>query len=91
MLYYAKLFPTDLDTPVDFDHCLRIWLSQLIENSISRDPSRIEIRLIQKGSLGFDIIDDGYGILESDFQTSLTTIKMERRENQAYKELSLGY
>lgn len=90
MLYYAKLFPTDLDTPDNFDYCLRIWLSQLIENSLSTNPSRIEIRLIQQGSLGFDLIDDGCGLQETDFK-DLTQINMERRENQLYKEKSLGY
>jgi len=36
-----------------------------LENAVDRGSTRIEIRLINKGSNGFDVIDDGEGIEES--------------------------
>lgn len=53
-------------------------------------PKRIEVRLVQKGSVGFDIIDDGHGIHESEFD-NLCRCFIERHENQQYKEWSIGY
>ena len=45
------------------------------------EPKKIEVRLIQKGALGFDIIDDGYGIPESEFD-DMCRCFIERHENQ---------
>jgi hypothetical protein len=46
----------------DFDNQMRIWVSQLIENSLETRPTRIEVRFIKMGLEGFDIIDNGVGI-----------------------------
>jgi DNA mismatch repair protein MLH1 len=40
--------------------------------------------------MGFDIIDDGLGIPESEFE-NLCRCYVERHENQRYKEWSIGY
>ena len=69
---------------------MRIWLGQLVENAVEMKPKRIEVRLVQKGSVGFDVIDDGHGIHESEFD-NLCRCFIERHENQQYKEWSIGY
>ena len=51
-----------------------------MENAADRGSTRIEIRLINKGSMGFDIIDDGEGIEESQIP-SLNICLSDRREN----------
>jgi hypothetical protein len=65
MSYFAKLFPSDIGTPSNLDTLLRIWLVQLLESAADRGASRIEIRLINKGAMGFDVIDNGEGIQEN--------------------------
>lgn len=59
---------------------LRIWLSQLIENAIHRNAKTIEIKLIQKGTFGFDITDDGFGIDETEFD-ALCECETRRKSN----------
>ena len=88
--YYKQLFNSDIELPPCLDYQLRIWLGQLVENSVDMHPKKIEVRLVQKGSMGFDIIDDGLGIPESEFE-NLCRCYVERHENQRYKEWSIGY
>eukprot|EP00347_Sterkiella_histriomuscorum_P000587 403375275 len=64
--YFDTLFNSDIKLE-DLDQQLRIWVGQLVENSIHMQAKKIEVRLIMQGKLGFDIIDDGFGIPESEF------------------------
>ena len=55
-------------------------------------PKKIEVRLIQKGSYGFDVIDDGEGIPEKEFDNKDYARCMENRQrNEIYKTRSIGY
>lgn len=44
-------------------------VKELIENSLDAGSKSIEIRLKQYGSECIEVIDDGPGIIEDDFQT----------------------
>ncbi|CDW73098.1 mismatch repair endonuclease pms2 [Stylonychia lemnae] len=74
----------------NLDNQLRIWLSQLVENSIHMNAKTIEIKLIQKGTFGFDVVDDGLGIDKSEFE-NLCQYESKRQYNQIYKTRSLGW
>ena len=89
MAYFLKLFPSDIGTPENLNHLLRIWIIQLVEEAADRGATRIEVRLMQKGSLGFEIIDNGEGMETAQFST-ITDCLPERKENQRYQVLSLG-
>jgi K+-sensing histidine kinase KdpD len=56
----AKFMDSDLRS-INLDQLLRVWLSQLIDNALSCSPTYVEIRLYGKGSLGFDVADNGRG------------------------------
>ena len=50
------------------------------------------MRLYEKGIQGFDIIDDGIGISESEFLDKDFAKAMAKRErNEIYKTRSIGY
>jgi DNA mismatch repair ATPase MutL len=51
-----------------------------MENAIEMQANNIEIKLYSLGIFGFDIIDDGYGIHESDFDVYVKC-RYERKEN----------
>lgn len=56
---------SDIRIP-DLDCLLRLWISQLLENSLERGASHVDIHLFEKGVSGFDIIDDGEAIPEKE-------------------------
>jgi DNA mismatch repair ATPase MutL len=76
----------------DLDSLLRIWISQMLENSLERWAKYIEIHLFEKGILGFDVVDDGDGIPEKEFEDKNYARSMENRQrNEIYKTRSIGY
>ncbi|CDW74833.1 mismatch repair endonuclease pms2-like [Stylonychia lemnae] len=70
---------------------LRIWIGQLLENSLERSANNIEIRLYDGGKNGFDVIDDGVGIEEEDFTDDYVKCMPYRQRNEIYKTRSIGY
>ncbi|CDW77650.1 dna mismatch repair protein [Stylonychia lemnae] len=87
--HFDILFNSDI--PIhDLNNQLRIWVAQLVENAVHSQAKKIEVRLIMQGKFGFDIIDDGSGIPETEFD-DLCKCFQERQSNQKYKTLSLGY
>eukprot|EP00347_Sterkiella_histriomuscorum_P004478 403360311 len=69
----------------DIYQLLRIWISQLVENSVERNAKKIEVRLYDQGKLGFDIIDDGEGIEEQEFDNDYVKCMPMRARNEIYK------
>jgi DNA mismatch repair protein MutL len=53
-------------------------------------PKNIEVRFIKMGSEGFDVIDNGIGIAECEFESLCKTLPIRER-NDLYKTRSLGY
>jgi len=51
---------------INLDNLMRMWLSQLIDNSLDGDPTYIEVRLYMKGVGGFDVLDNGRGYTQSE-------------------------
>ena len=87
--YFGELFTSDIRIE-DLDNQLRIWVTQFIENAFESKAKDVEVRFIKMGSDGFDVIDDGEGIPESDFATLAKTLP-NREKNDMYKTRSLGY
>lgn len=65
-------------------------MTQIIENSFEAKATEVEVRFLKSGSDGFDVIDNGEGIAESEFLTLAKTLP-NREENDMYKTRSLGY
>jgi len=63
-LAVPKLIDSDTKS-ISLDILLRVWISQLVENSLECNPKFIDVRLISKGAYGFDIVDDGVGYTQS--------------------------
>jgi DNA mismatch repair ATPase MutL len=87
--YFSDLFTSDIRIE-DLDNQLRIWVSQFVENSFESKATSVEVRFLKMGSDGFDVIDNGEGIPESDFLTLAKTLP-NREKNDMYKTRSLGY
>ena len=76
----------------DLDSLLRIWVSQMLENALERWAKYIEVHLHEKGVQGFDVVDDGDGIPEREFDDKNYARSMENRQrNEIYKTRSIGY
>lgn len=56
-----KLIESDTKS-ISLDILLRVWISQLVENSLECSPSFTEVKFYGHGADGFDIIDDGVGL-----------------------------
>ena len=56
----AKFIDSDIKS-INLVRLLRTWMSQLIDNSLSSNPTYIEVRFYDKGCNGFDIVDNGRG------------------------------
>ena len=89
MEYFQSLCQSDIPLG-DLDQQLRVWTTQLLENSIEMQAKKIEVRFIKMGTEGFDVIDDGVGIAEQDFASLCKTLP-NRERNEIYKTRSLGY
>jgi DNA mismatch repair protein PMS2 len=87
--FYDELYPSDISIE-NLDQQLRIWIAQFLENSLENNAKQIEVRLFNFGSEGFDVIDDGDGIREEDFET-LPECLDERARNEIYKYRSIGF
>ena len=57
---------------------------------MENNAKQIEVRLFNNGAEGFDVIDDGDGIREEDFE-SLPECLDERAKNEMYKTRSIGF
>lgn len=85
----AKFIDSDIKS-INLVRLLRTWMSQLIDNSLSGNPTYIEVRFYDKGSNGFDIVDNGTGYTQSEL--SVICKCLERRErNEIYKTKSIGF
>lgn len=63
----------------------------MIENAyFERRCKVLEVRFLLKGAEGFDVIDDGDGISESDMANFCKTLP-NRERNDMYKTRSIGY
>lgn len=80
---------SDLKT-INLNNLLRVWLSQLIDNAMTGDPTYIELRLYGKGADGFDVIDNGPGYTQSELQ-EICKILPQRQRNEIYKTKSIGF
>jgi DNA mismatch repair ATPase MutL len=59
---------------------------------LERGARYIEVHLYEKGIQGFDIVDDGHGIPEREFDDKNYARCMENRQrNEIYKTRSIGY
>lgn len=87
--YFSDLFTSDIRIE-DLDNQLRVWVTQFLENSFESKAKQVEVRFIKMGSDGFDVIDNGDGIPESDFLTLAKTLP-NREKNDMYKTRSLGH
>lgn len=87
--FYDELYPSDI--PIEnLDQQLRIWIAQFLENSLEMNAKQIEVRFFNSGADGFDVIDDGDGIREEDFEL-LPECLDERMRNEIYKSRSIGF
>ncbi len=66
-------------------------MSQLIENALEWKAQYIEVHLYEKGIQGFDLIDDGEGIPEREFDNEYAKCMPNRQRNEIYKTRSIGY
>ena len=88
-LAVPKLIESDTKS-ISLDILLRVWISQLVENSIECSPSFVEVKFIGRGADGFDIIDDGVGYTHSQLSLICKCLP-DRERNEIYKEKSIGY
>ena len=89
MSYFGELFTSDIQMD-DLDRQLAIWVTQLLENAIESNATNIEVRFLKMGAEGFDVIDNGAGVHETDFPALAKTLP-NRESNSMYKSRSLGY
>jgi hypothetical protein len=89
MEYFSSLFKSDIPLQ-DVDSQLKVWTCQLLENALESQAKKVEVRFIKMGMEGFDVIDDGLGIEESEFERLCKTLP-NRERNELYKTRSLGY
>lgn len=61
-----------------------------MENSLECNPKFVEVRFINRGADGFDIIDDGVGYTHNQLSVICKCLP-ERERNEIYKEKSIGY
>ena len=54
------------------------------------NAKQIEVRFFNNGAEGFDVIDDGDGIMENEFEV-LPECLDERSRNDLYKTKSIGF
>jgi Histidine kinase-, DNA gyrase B-, and HSP90-like ATPase len=73
MEYFQSLYTSDIPMG-DLDSQLKIWTCQLLENALEAKATKIEVRFLKMGTEGFDVIDDGRGIPESDFALLCKTL-----------------
>jgi len=67
-------------------------MTQLIENSLERMPSKIKLVFYDHSLGGFDLYDDGEMIEESEMDEYCHAfLEVNRKRNQIYKQRSLGY
>ena len=72
------------------DEALKMWMVQLLESSLERNPSHIRITLYEKTLRGFDFYDDGDAIPEADHDDLCHAFpEVNRKRNQIYKQRSL--
>jgi hypothetical protein len=88
--YFEDLFTSDVTKLSNLDEQLKIWMIQLLENSVDSGATRVECRFIRMGAEGFDVIDNGQGIKEEDFADYVKTEPFRER-NDIYKTRSLGF
>ena len=64
----------------------------MLENALERGARYIDIHLYEKGIQGFDVVDDGEGIPEREFDDKNYARCMESRQrNEIYKTRSIGF
>lgn len=60
-----RFIESDVKT-INLDNLLRMWLSQLIDNSLDGNPTYVEVRLYNKSINGFDVLDNGNGYTQTE-------------------------
>ena len=85
----AKFIDSDVKS-INLDVLLKVWISQLIDNAITGNPTYIEVRFYAKGALGFDIVDNGSGYTQSELAV-ICKCMAKRERNEIYKLKSFGY
>ena len=88
-LTVPKLIESDTKS-ISLDILLRVWISQLVENSLECNPSFVEVKFIGRGADGFDIVDDGIGYTHNQLSLICKCLP-DRERNEIYKEKSIGY
>lgn len=89
--YFKQLFGSDVPLVEDIDLQLRIWLGQLVDLAIDRNPTEIEARFYSLGAGGFDIIDNGTATSEEELKEICKLNPNGRYMNQEYKTISFGH
>lgn len=72
---------------------LKSAVKELVENSLDANSTQIDVKFFSSGLLGFEVIDNGKGIKEMDFENVClrgTTSKIQDFED-IYKIKSLGF
>lgn len=85
----ARFFDSDLKS-INLNDLLRVWLSQLIDNSLSGKPTYIEVRFYSRGANGFDLVDNGAGFTQNELSV-ICKVLPKRERNDIYKVRSIGF